>query len=77
MSDKPKLVWGRNPFKPLILLASLEYSHGAITPTGLRENDLLPIQKWCETTKCGRRMSFDMFQFKNESEITAFLLVWG
>jgi hypothetical protein len=53
------------------------YFHGAITPTGLREEDLLPVQEWCEKSKCGVRMSFDTFKFKDRKEITAFLLVWG
>lgn len=72
-----RLVWYEDPMKPLILQANLEYFHGAITPTGLREEDLLPVQEWCLKSKCGSRISFDMFRFKNRKEITAFLLVWG
>jgi len=26
---------------------------------------------------CGRRLSFDLFQFRNEAEVTAFLLRWS
>jgi hypothetical protein len=72
-----KLVWERHSFNSLTLYAKFEYPHGARTATGLLESHLLPVQEWCEKTKCGRRMSFDMFKFKNESEMTAFLLVWG
>jgi hypothetical protein len=45
--------------------------------TGLSEQDMDPIQKWCEQRNCGRRMSFDTFRFKNKKEITMFLLRWG
>jgi hypothetical protein len=72
-----KIVWKEHESKPLVLYANLEYTHGAITPTGLREEDLIPVQDWCEKSKCGVRMSFDMFKFKDQKEITAFLLVWG
>jgi len=45
--------------------------------TGLSEGDMDPIQQWCETHNCGRRMSFDTFRFRNKKEITMFLLRWG
>jgi hypothetical protein len=77
MMEKPKLVWKEHAHKPLVLYANLEYTHGAITPTGLKEEDLISVQEWCEKSKCGVRISFDMFKFKSRAEITAFLLVWG
>jgi hypothetical protein len=43
---------------------------------GLNENDLEPIQKWSEETNCGKRMSFNVWQFKNEKQITMFILRW-
>ncbi len=45
--------------------------------TGLSENDVDPIQQWCEEHRCGRRISFDTFQFKSKKEITMFLLRWS
>jgi len=45
--------------------------------SGLNESDIDPIQEWCEEHKCGRRISFDTFQFKNKKELTMFLLRWG
>ena len=72
-----RIVWKKHESKPLVLYANLEYTHGAITPTGLREEDLILVQEWCEKSKCGVRISFDMFKFKSRAEITAFLLVWG
>lgn len=73
-----KLVWETWPRSGGIWLrVQLGYDHGAVTPTGLSEHMLYPVQEWCETTKCGKRMSFDLFQFRNDEEVTAFLLKWG
>jgi len=44
---------------------------------GLNESDIDPIQAWCEQHSCGKRISFDMFKFRNKKEITMFLLKWG
>ena len=35
------------------------------------------IQAWSQETKCGRRVSYDMWQFNNEEQITVFLLKWS
>lgn len=45
--------------------------------TGLNEEDMIPIQTWCEEHHCGRRTSFDTFRFRNKKEITVFLLRWS
>jgi hypothetical protein len=44
---------------------------------GVGEQDMNPIQAWCEDNKCGIRTSFDTFQFKSNAEMTMFLLRWG
>jgi hypothetical protein len=44
---------------------------------GLSEQDMDPIQKWCEQHNCGKRRSFDTFRFRNKKEITMFLLRWS
>lgn len=44
---------------------------------GLNHDDINPISQWCLANNCGRRMSFDTFQFRNEKEITVFLLKWS
>ena len=73
-----KLVWHRLPEDHrLILCANIHYSHGAITPTGLKESHLDPVQEWCDEHKCGRRISFDMFLFRTEADMTTFLLKWS
>ena len=35
------------------------------------------IQEWCKIHNCGVRQSYDMWKFKDESEITMFLLMWS
>ncbi len=44
---------------------------------GIREQDMDPIQKWCEENNCGVRTSFDMIRFRNKKEMVLFLLRWG
>ena len=72
-----KFKWIEYNHRPLILYANLEYENGAVTQTGLKSDMLDPVQQWCEETGCGRRVSFDMFKFRNDEEVTAFLLKWG
>jgi hypothetical protein len=43
---------------------------------GIGEDDMDPIQAWCEEHGCGVRVSFDQFRFRNKREITVFLLRW-
>ena len=35
------------------------------------------IQEWTEQTKCGRRMAYDLWEFDNEEQVTAFMLKWS
>ena len=44
---------------------------------GLKESDMDPIQKWCQESNCGERISFDLFQFTSDKQITMFLLRWS
>jgi hypothetical protein len=43
-----------------------------ISPALLNE-----MQAWCVEHECGKRMSYDMFGFKNEKQKTMFLIRWG
>ena len=72
-----KIVWQRDTNKSLILYARISYDHGPVTQTGLKDYDLDPIQEWCVYNRCGRRISFEQFQFRNEQELTMFLLKWS
>jgi hypothetical protein len=44
---------------------------------GLTEAEMDAVHQWCQTNNCGKRTSFDTFQFKNRKEMTMFLLRWG
>ena len=44
---------------------------------GLREEDMDPIQKWSIECNCGKRLSFDMWQFKTRKHMTMFLIRWA
>ena len=72
-----KIVWERDAAYPLIVIARIAYDHGPVTQTGLRDHDLDPIQDWCVANRCGVRTAFDTFKFRNERELSIFLLKWG
>jgi hypothetical protein len=44
---------------------------------GLTEKDMDQIQQWSWETGIGQRMSFDTWRFRNNADITAFLLKWA
>jgi len=70
-----KIVWARLPGNWIV--AKCQYPHGAVTAAGLRDTDMDPVQDWCVANKCGIRVSFDTFRFRNEQELTIFLLKWS
>jgi len=44
---------------------------------GLNETDMNPVQAWSEECHCGERMSFNVWKFENEKQITMFLIRWS
>ena len=44
---------------------------------GYMELSLDKVGEWCYENRCGRRTSYDTFKFRNEKDMTAFLLKWG
>ena len=44
---------------------------------GLNESDMDPIQVWADECNCGKRMSFNVWKFKDEKHITMFLMKWA
>ena len=44
---------------------------------GLREDDMDPVQAWCEQANCGKRISFNIWQFKSRKHMTMFLIRWS
>jgi hypothetical protein len=74
MQPPPKIIWHQLPgrkLKATWLPGDRKFE------IGLKESDMDPIQKWCQDSKCGKRISFDMFQFSNDKQITMFLLRWS
>ena len=72
----PKIKWQRLP--GLKLQAYVDYVRPENRPgRGLSEPDMDPIQAWSEECRCGVRMSFNVWQFKNEKKITMFLMRWS
>ena len=41
------------------------------------ESDMVEIAEWCNQNQCGRRISYDPFQFKHKKQMSAFLLRWS
>jgi hypothetical protein len=76
MVNNKNITWNREPNRPLILRAQL-----LLEPLQfdmwLEEADMTEVQYWCSVHRCGRRISYDMFKFRNEAEITMFLLKWS
>ena len=55
-------------------LLESDYSNPGLA---LREEDFVEIANWCDENHCGRRTAYHMFQFRNEKEMTVFLLRWS
>lgn len=71
-----KIVWEETTKKNTIV-ARKEVGRGSHYLVGLREQDIDPIQEWCEQHNCGTRTSFDTFRFRNKAQMTMFLLRWS
>jgi hypothetical protein len=60
----------------------MDYSdeHYINTFADLSENDkqVIPrMKEWCEENECGYRTSYDTFKFRNEEQLTMFILRWS
>jgi hypothetical protein len=71
----PQIKWQRLP--GLKLQAYVDEIGARGFERGLRESDMDPVQVWSEECNCGKRMSFNVWQFKNEKHITMFLMKWA
>ena len=73
---KSKIKWQRLP--GLKLQAYVDDIRPTNRPgRGLNESDMDPVQAWTEECCCGTRMSFNVWHFKNEKQITMFLIRWS
>jgi hypothetical protein len=75
VSSIPKIKWQRLP--GLKLQAYVDDIQPRGFERGLRESDMDPVQAWADECRCGKRMSFNVWKFKNEKQITMFLIRWS
>ena len=71
----PKIKWQRLP--GLKLQAYVDEIGARGFERGLRETDMDPVQEWSQESNCGTRMSFNVWKFTNEKQITMFLIRWA
>ena len=72
---KPTIKWQRLPGLKLQAYTDDVAPRGF--ERGLNESDMDPIQVWTDECNCGTRMSFNVWKFKNEKQITMFLIRWS
>jgi len=72
---RPKIKWQRLP--GLKLQAYTDEVGPRGFERGLREDDMDPVQAWSDECQCGTRMSFNVWKFKSEKQITMFLIRWA
>jgi hypothetical protein len=72
---KPTIRWQQLPGLKLQAYADDIELRGLFI--GLNENDMNPVQVWAAECNCGTRMSFDVWKFANEKQITMFLIRWA
>jgi hypothetical protein len=75
MVHTPTIKWQRLP--GLKLQAYTDQIGPRGFERGLNESDMDPIQAWSTECNCGTRMSFNVWKFKNEKQITMFLIKWS
>jgi len=71
----PKIKWQRLP--GLKLQAYVDDVAPRGFERGLNESDLDPVQAWSIESNCGKRMSFNVWQFPSEKHVTMFLIRWA
>jgi hypothetical protein len=74
-AHKPTIKWQRLPGLKLQAYTDDVAPRGF--ERGLNESDMDPIQTWSQECNCGTRMSFNVWKFKSEKQITLFLLKWS
>jgi hypothetical protein len=72
---KPKIKWQRLPGLKLQAYTDEVAPRGF--ERGINESDMDPVQEWTDNCQCGTRMSFNVWQFENEKQITMFLIRWS
>ena len=75
MAPAPTIKWQRLP--GLKLQAYVDDIQPRGFERGLREDEMEAVQAWSNECNCGTRMSFNIWKFKNEKQITMFLIRWS
>lgn len=75
MAPAPTIKWQRLP--GLKLQAYVDEIQPGGFERGLNESDMDFVQAWSEECCCGVRMSFNVWNFENEKQITMFLIQWS
>ena len=75
MIPAPKIKWQRLPGLKLQAYTDDVAPRGL--ERGLTESDMDPVQAWTTECRCGTRMSFNVWKFKNEKQIIMFLIRWS
>jgi len=75
MNMPTKIIWHQLPGRKL----KATWEPGARGfELGLKEKDMDPIQDWLRTNiPSAKRLSFDMWLFKEDKHVTMFLLKWS
>lgn len=71
-----QIKWRKHDTKHKIVYQAYVSSDYSNPGFGLTDRQMQPIQDWCDAHDCGKRLSFDLFQFRNQAEVTAFMLRW-
>lgn len=69
------IAWAKTTRRLTLAARGKKGSEGYTNP--VTEEQMNLVQKWCEKHKCGTRISFDMIRFKNQKEMSMFLLKWS
>jgi len=76
MANELPIVWVTSARRCSLSARQKVMPRGREVPV-VTEANMQLIQNWCNTNNCGKRVSFDTFQFPNNKLKTAFLLKWG
>ena len=76
MNSGRKICWERLTDRKGLWLRAYPDSKLNDKSWGLNEWEMNHVHEWSKEHNCGTRMSFDMYKFKTEAEMTMFLLRW-
>ena len=72
-----KITWVKSQRRCSLAARMTIESNSNLIEFGSLTDKLDSIQAWCESNKCGKRVSYDIFQFRTSKELSFFLLRWS